>query len=318
MATTSDPLPPFRFSLQAAQIGSRREWVELVKRVDDAGFDMLVTADHLGGCLSPLLPLATAAEVSQRLRFGVMVLNNDFHHPSLLARSAATLDLLTDGRVELGLGAGHSQPEYERAGLPFDRAGVRVDRLAEAVPILRRLLDGETVTATGTHYQLTDEQCDPKPVQASVPLLVGGGGRRVHRIAAQHADAVGFSGLGRTLADGQDHEPSGFTPDRVDADVAAVASAPRQRTRPLERQVLVQVVAVTDDARGTAEKIQSSDLPSLTVAEVRATPYLMIGSAAALAEQLTEQRERWGFSHYTVRREALGQLEPVIAALAGR
>ena len=109
----------FRFSLQAVQAQSKGEWLELVRRTDDAGFDMIVTANHLGGCLSPLLPLATAAEVSDRLRLGVMVLNNDFHHPSVLARSAATLDLLSDGRLELGLGAGHG------ARVSLRRSGVR-------------------------------------------------------------------------------------------------------------------------------------------------------------------------------------------------
>lgn len=310
--------PRFRFSLQAAQTQSRREWLELVRRADDAGFDMIVTADHLGGCLSPLLPLATAAEVSQRLRLGVMVLNNDFHHPALLARSAATLDLLSEGRLELGLGAGHAKPEYERAGLAFDAAGVRVQRLEEAVIVLRRLLDGETVTFTGRHYRLREQRCDPEPVQTRVPLLVGGAGRRLQRVAARHADAVGFTGLGRMLEDGQRHDPSGFRADRVDDDVAAVREAAAQRSSPLELQVLVQDVVVTDDAYGTAEEISSSRLPSLTANEVLSTPYLMVGSTTTIVDRLIEQRQRWGFSHYTVRQDALGQLEPVIAALAGR
>lgn len=310
--------PRFRFSLQAVQAQSRQEWLELVRRADDAGFDMIVTADHLGGCLSPLLPLAMAAEVSDRVRLGVMVLNNDFHHPSLLARSAATLDLLSDGRLELGLGAGHAKPEYDRAGLAFDPAAVRVERLEEAVIVLRQLLDGETVTFNGRHYRLVEERCDPAPFQARVPLLVGGAGRRVHSVAARHADAVGFTGLGRTLEDGQRHDPSGFRPDRVDDDVAAVRAAAAQRSSPLELQVLVQAVVVTDDAYGTAEEISSARLPSLTANEVLATPYLMVGSATTLVDRLIEQRERWAFSHYTVRQDALGQLEPVIAALAGR
>lgn len=318
MTSVGNPPPRFRFSLQAVQATSRPEWVELVRRVDDAGFDLIVTADHLGGCLSPLLPLATAAEVSDRLRLGVMVLNNDFHHPSLLARSAATLDLLSDGRVELGLGAGHAQPEYERAGLAFEPPARRVERLEEAVAVLRRLLDGQTVDFSGRHYRLNGDRCDPRPLQQHVPLLVGGAGRRVHRLAAQHADAVGFTGLGRTLADGQHHDPSGFTSARVDADVAAVRAAAHQRSTPLEHQVLVQAVAVTDDAYRTAEKIRSSHLPSLNADEVLSTPYLMIGSAATLVDRLLEQRERWGFSHYTVRSDAQGQIEPVIAALAGR
>ena len=311
-----DPATPaFRFSLQAAQAASRHEWVELVKRTEDAGFAMLVTADHLGRCLGPLLPLATAAEVSDRLRLGVMVLNNDFHHPALLARDLATLDLLSEGRVEVGIGAGHAEPEYDRAGLPFDPPGTRVERLEEAVVTLRQLLDGETATSTGRHYALDRERCDPAPVQAHVPILVGGSGRRVHRIGARHADAVGFTGLGSILPDGQRAEPSRFSGRHVDDDVAAVREAAVGRSMPLELQVLVQAVVVTDDARGAAEEIAAEHLSSLTVEEILETPYLMIGTRDALVGKLLEHRERWGFSHYTVRREALGQLEPVIAAL---
>jgi len=316
MATDATELPPFRFSLQAAQAGSRHEWVELVRRADDAGFDMLVTADHLELCLAPLVPLATAAEVSDRLRLGVMVLNNDFHHPALLARDVATLDLLSDGRVEVGLGAGHAEPEYRRAGLPFDGPGTRIDRLEEAVVVLRGLLAGEAVTFAGTHYRLTEARCQPLPVQSRVPVLLGGG-RRVHRIAARHADAVGFAGLGRVRADGQTAEPSRFAPRRVDEDVAALAQAEAaaERTTPLERQVLVQTVVVTDDAAAVAARLAEQHAPWLTPEVVLATPYLMVGGVGALVDKLREHRARWGFTHYTVRAEALGQLEPVMATL---
>jgi probable F420-dependent oxidoreductase len=311
-------LVPFRFSLQAVQAASRHEWVDLVKRVDDAGFDMLVTADHLGGSLAPIVSLATAAEVSSRLRLGVIVLNNDFHHPSLLAREAATLDLLSDGRLELGLGAGHARPEYERAGIGFDQASIRVDRLQEAVVVLRRLLDGESVTFSGTHYQLRDERCDPRPAQNHVPILIGGGGRRIHAIAARHGDAVGFTGLGRTRADGQHHDPDGFRLERVEQDVARVRLVAGDRLDSLEFQVLVQAVVVTDDAIRTAEAISRTTLPTLTAEDVLATPYLLVGSKNAIIERLLEYRERWGFSHYTVRADALGQIEPVLAALSDR
>lgn len=309
---------PFRFSLQAVQAESRREWVELVKRTDDAGFDMIVTGDHLEQGLAPLIPLATAAEVSESLRLGVMVLNNDFHHPSLLARDVATLDLLSDGRMEVGIGAGHSKPEYDRAGIAFDAAPKRVARLAEAVVALRRLLAGEAVTVDGEHYTLTGERCDPRPVQAQIPVLVGGAGRHVHRIAARHADAVGFTGLGRVHNDGQRAEPARFATPFVDDDVEAMRAAAGDRLARLELHVLVQAVAVTDDAVGVAEKISRSRLPTLLPAQIIGTPYMMVGTTGALVEKLLEHRERWGFSHYTVRPEALGQFEPVIARLAGQ
>ena len=309
---------PFRFSLQAVEASSRRDWVELVRRVDDAGFDLLVTADHLGGCLDPLLPLATAAEVSNRLRFGVMVLNHDFHQPMLLARAAATLDLLSDGRLELGLGAGHAEPEYRSAGIRFDSAGTRVSRLEEFVAVLRRLLDGETVTHAGENYRLADARCDPRPVQAHLPLLVGGGGRRVLGIAARYADAVGFTGLGRTLPDGQRHEVTGFTPEAVDADVAAVRAVATDQAAFPELQALVQAVRVTDDPATAVEKLRRGSLAALSSDQLLQTPYLMVGTRDGLVDRLLAHRERWGISHYTVRPDALGQIEPIIDALRDR
>ena len=308
---------PFRFSLQEARADSRRQWVDLVKRVDDAGFDMLVTADHLHECLAPLIPLVTAAEVSDRLRLGVMVLNNDFLHPALLAREVATLDLLSDGRAELGIGAGHAKPEYDAAGLPFDAASTRVDRLEEAVQLLVRLLAGESVTHSGTHYDLAEARCSPLPVQRPLPMLVGGTGRRVHRIAARHADAVGFTGL-QIHADGRGAEPARFGSRFVDEDVEALRTAAGARLPDLELQVLVQMVVVTDDPVGAADEIRRQHFASLDVDHVLDTPYLMVGTVDGLVEKLLRQRARWGFCHYTVRKEALGHLDPVIAELAGR
>jgi hypothetical protein len=147
---------------------------------------------------------------------------------------------------------------------------------------------------------------------------VGGAGRRVHRIAAQHADAVGFTGLGRVHDDRQRAEPARFAARLVDGDVTAVQAAAADRLRSLELQVLVQAVAVTDDPMGVAESIRRTHLPSLEPSEIIQSPYLMVGESGALVDKLLDHRERWGFSHYTVRREALGQLEPVISQLAGQ
>lgn len=309
-------LRPFRFSVQCAETADRTTWRALARQVEALGYSALYTADHLDDCISPLAPLVTAAEATSTLRVGVLVLNNDFRHPTLLAREAATIDLLTDGRLELGLGAGHSQPEYERNGLRFDAAGVRVSRLEESVQILRRLLDGETMTYHGEHYQLDGERCHPRPVQAHLPVLVGGGGRRVLSIAARHADIVGFTGMGRTLADGNRHLATGFPEAAVDEQVAWVRSQAGDRLPGLELQALVQAVVITDEPAVAAQRI-APRLAPLTPEELLTTPYVLIGSVAQLVDRLRHQRERWGLSHYTVRSGAMEVFAPVVAALAG-
>jgi len=312
---------PFRFGVQAVGAPSRVSWAEQARRVSDAGFAVLMTADHLDdGCLPPLAPLVAAAEAAPGLRVGTLVLNNDFRHPSLLAREAATIDLLTDGRFELGVGAGHAWTEYQRNGLVFDPAGTRVDRLAESVRILRRLLDGETVTFGGEHYRTEGETCYPKPVQARVPILVGGGGRRVLGIAARLADSVGFTGLGALRETNPNFaRVSGFPPDVVDAQVDWVREQASQRAEMPELQALVQAVVITDRPRDRAEKMTSAGpFSTLSPEELLLTPYVMIGTVDGLIDKLHAARERWGFSHYTVRTNALDDFAPVVDALAGQ
>jgi len=305
---------PFRFSLQAREAPSRRAWVELARRAEGSGFSMLCTADHLDANLSPLAALVTAAEATTQPRVGVLVLNNDLRHPALLAREAATIDLLTEGRLELGLGAGHARAEYERAGLRFDPAAVRVARLGESVEVLRRLLDGETLSFTGVHYRVTGERCHPRPAQDHLPLLVGGAGRRVLGIAARWADSVGFTGLGHSADGGL--APSGFAPAAVDGQVGLVRDQAGGRLADLEFQALVQAVVVGDRPRLAAGDLAAGS-GALTPDDVLASPYLLVGTVAGLVDKLLEARERWGFSHYTVRPDAIEALAPVIGRLAG-
>lgn len=309
---------PFRFSLQVRDAAGRAEWAELARRAEGAGCALLVVPDHLDACLSPLASLVAAAEAAPALRVGTLVLNNDFRHPALLAREAATVDLLTGGRFELGLGAGHAAEEYRRAGLAFDPAPVRVGRLEESVGIVRRLLDGETVDAAGRHYRLAGETCHPRPVQAHVPLLVGAGvGRRMLALAARTADTVGFTGV-RIAADAAVPDVSGFAPAAVDAQVAWVRAQAGDRLGAIELHALVQRVLVTDRARAAAEELVATVVPSLAAGDVLASPFVLIGSVGAMVEGLLARRERWGFSHYTVRPDGLAAFSAVIAALAGR
>ncbi len=223
-------MKPFRFGVNMRTVVSATEWAARARNLEDQGYSTLCLPDHLAPMLAPLPALAIAAAATRRLRVGTMVLNNDFRHPAVLAREAATLDVLSDGRLELGLGAGHMKSEYDEAGLPFDRGGVRVERLAEAVIILKRLFDGEPVTFHGRHYQVNGHTIYPKPVQQPrPPILIGGNGPRLLTLAAAEADIVGFSGI--TFArGGVAPDFSGFRAGGVDDAAAARA---RGRGRPL-------------------------------------------------------------------------------------
>ena len=187
---------PFRFGVNMWNATSRAEWVEKARKLEDLGYSMLVVPDHLADLLAPMPALVSAAEATTRLRVGTNVLNNDLRHPVLVAREAATIDLLTDGRLELGLGAGHMQSEYEQAGLSFDAAGTRVTRLAEAITVIKGLLRGEPVTFTGQYYRVTNHQNYPLPVQLPhPPVLIGGNGRQLLTLAAKQAEIVGLTGF---------------------------------------------------------------------------------------------------------------------------
>jgi probable F420-dependent oxidoreductase len=306
----------FRFGLQVLTAESRSALVERARRAEDLGFDIVQTADHLDELLPPLVTLATVAEATTSLRVGTLVLNNDLRHPVVLAREAAAVDLLSDGRLELGLGAGHSEPEYRSAGLRFDRPGVRIERLGESLALLDGLLRGDEVIHTGAHYAVTGARVFPRPVQQPrPPLLVGGGGRRLLALAARTADVVGLTGTGPTRADGRNHVPSHWASAAVDAQVAHVRTEAAAAGRPPpELHALVQVVTVTDDRRAVLEAI-SRHLRELSLEDLEGTPYLLVGSVDAIVEQLQAARERWGISYVTVRDEEA--MAPVVARLAG-
>jgi probable F420-dependent oxidoreductase len=303
---------PFRFGLQVARSQSRTAWQEEARRAEDLGFDTIVVPDHIADeLLSPMVALCTMAEATTTLRVGTFVLNNDFRHPALLAREAATIDLLTDGRLEVGLGAGHAVPEYAEIGLPFDPARVRVARLEEAAQLMRDLFDGAEVTHTGTHYRVTAHRLAPvrRPT-----LLVGGNGDRVLRIGARYADIVGLTGTGRTLPDGQKHEVE-WAPEQIDAKIAVVRDAAADRLDHLDQvelNALVQYVEITPNRRATADAVGARlDVDPEVLLH---TPYMLVGTVDEMVEQIHRARERWGFSYYVTRDPV--QTAPIIAALA--
>jgi probable F420-dependent oxidoreductase len=306
----------FRFGVHVLAPSGHNEWVSTARRVEDLGFSTLTVADHLvDGSISPFAPLGVAAEATSTLRIGTLVLNNDLRHPAVVAREVLALDSLSGGRVELGLGAGHGFPEYESAGIRFDDGATRVARLAEAVEVLDALLRGNYVTFSGDHYQLLGHRAWPPATQRPrPPILVGGNGRRLLRLAAARADIVGLSGTGRTKADGLTHEATGFPPEAVDERIALVRSASARRE--VELHALIQQVIVTDDPTGAAEGLRKR-VPELSAEDILATPYLWIGTVESICDQVRAARERWGFSYFTVFQHSLEAATPVVTQLAG-
>ena len=298
----------FRFGLQstARDVGGVRNDARSAER---AGFDVFQVGDHIGAGASPLASLAAAAAVTERITLGTLVLNNDLRHPVVLAQELATLDHLSDGRVEVGIGAGHSFTEYAAAGLPFDPPAVRKQRLAESVEILRSLLDGSETSFHGRHYAVEGATilC---PKQQHIPILVGVNGKTALAHAARHADIVAPTMLGRTLADGQSHEAR-WEADRLDETVAWIRNAAASAGRAMSLHALVQAVVVTADRIGVAKDIATRY--GVALSDVLATPFLCLGTHQAISHHLLECKQRWGIEYYTVR--VIDEFEPVVANL---
>lgn len=297
--------------------GSRLEWAERARKLEDLGYSTLTVPDHLAEVIAPMSALASAAEATRHLRVGTLVLNNDLRHPVLVAREAATVDLLSGGRFELGLGAGYMKSEYDQAGLRFDRGATRVERLAEAVVLVKRLLCGEEVSFPGRHYRVSRHIIHPRPVQRPhPPIAIGGNGWRLLALAAQEADIVGLTGI-TFRRGGTDVDVSGWRPGSVDERVRAVRAAAGDRYEQLELNALVQRVIVTNDRRHAAEEF-AQRWPALDADELLETPFLLLGTVDQLVDDLQARRERWGISYYVIFEPSVDAFAPIVARLAGR
>lgn len=299
----------FRFGFQSS--GSDvAEVIRSASAAESAGFDIFQVGDHVGTEPTPFVSLAAAAAATSTIRIGTLVLNNDLRHPVTVAQEVATLDHASGGRVELGLGAGHSFPEYAVLGLAFDPPVVRKARLAEAVEILRPLLGGHKVDHMGNHYQVADAET-LRPIQASLPLLVGVNGRASLAHAARHADTVALTMLGRTLEDGHHHELR-WEADRLDATIRHLREAAGDRWAQLELHALVQAVTVTDTRSRLAEDL--SEELAIPKPDLLATPFLCFGTHEEMAHHLLACRARWGISYFTVR--DIDAFAPVMALVS--
>ena len=307
---------PFRFGINVRTAASAAEWADKARKVERLGYSVLLLPDHLTELLAPFSALAAAAAATSRLRVGTGVLNNDFRHPVLTAREAATLDVLSDGRFELGIGAGHMQSEYAQAGLTFDAGATRVERLAEAVVVIKRLLEGEAVTFDGGHYRVTAHTLHPRPIQRPrPPLFIGGNAPRVLTVAAREADIVGLTGIAFRRG-GARPDVSDFRATAVDACVRLLREAADTRFERLELNTLVQRVIVTDDRRKAAHEL-TARWPQLTADDLLASPYVLLGTVAEITDDLRARRDRWGVSYVMTHEPFMDALAPVVERLAG-
>jgi probable F420-dependent oxidoreductase len=292
------PFPPIRFGLQAGLDTDRRAWLDLARRAEDSGFDTFYVADHLGVTASPFAALAAAAGVTSTLTLGTYVLNVGVRDPLSIASDAATVDVLSNGRFVLGLGAGHTPAEWAMTGRAYPSAADRVARLAETVDVVTRLLAGEVVTHHGRHVHVDDAfLLTPRPVQNPIPLLIGGSGARVLRLGARCADVVSTSGTGRTLPDGHSHEVD-WSGAAIDERVAIVRGESSSRDPVLD--ALVQHLAITEHRDATAARV-AERVAGATAADVIGAPYVLVGTLDQLADEIAEHHERWGFTSYVVR-----------------
>jgi len=306
---------PFRFGIQCKGPADVTGWPALARKVEDLGWSTLTVSDHLDDQLAPVPAAMAAADATTTLRVGTMVLANDYRHPVMVAKEAATLDVLTGGRFELGIGAGWMTSDYQAAGIPLDRPGLRIERLAEALTILRGLWSEGPLTFAGQHYAVDALDGAPKPVTAGGPkLVIGGGGERVLRLAATTGDVVAVNVNLRAGVIDERAFPDG-TPDATDRKIGWLRDAAGDRFQQLELQARVHLAMVTPDRDAVVEELAPAF--GLTAEEATTTPHALIGSVSQICDQLVERRERWGISYLGMSHDQLDAFAPIVARLAG-
>jgi probable F420-dependent oxidoreductase len=309
------PMRPFRFVAGAFAADSAKAWAERARRVEALGYDTLGIGDHFSANTLAAVPaLMAAAAATTTIRIACTSFANDLRHPALLAREAASLDMLSGGRLDVGIGAGWAKWEYDHLGIPFASPGVRVGKLEEAVRVLKGLWAGAPFTFEGKYYAINAPEGVARPLQRPhPPLFIGGGGPQVLSLAAREADIVGLiaqAERGGGLALASDSEAV------LAEKVGRVREAAGERFAEIALAMLMWGVAVTDRPREAAEALGRAR--GLSAEQVLASPYFLIGSIEAIAERLRELRERYGVSHISAMPSDVDAFAPVVARLAGR
>jgi probable F420-dependent oxidoreductase len=313
---------PFRFGLLVERFSSHEALLRTTRQAESAGFSTLLIRDHFtkepfGHQFAPLVTLGVAAQATTTLRVGTLVIDNDYRHPAVLAKETATLDVLSDGRFELGLGAGWASDEYEQIGLSFDQAGARISRLVEGIRVVKGLWGQEPFSFDGQHYQISGLDSFPKPIQKPhPPLLIGAGGKRMLELAAREADIVGIMASpirGGVIA----ADPSA----RIEARMVEQADWIRQAAGPRFEALELSVVAsmlVSDDRRRDAQELaERRGWQGVTADAVLDMPAVLIGTMDQISEDLRARRNRLGLSYFIFADRDLDSAAPLVERLSG-
>ena len=315
-------LRPFRFGVICSQMQSAEAVVTKARQAEDYGYATFLIRDHFirepfGDQLAPLIALMAAADATKTLRVGSLVLDNDYRHPVMLAKEAATLDLLSHGRFEPGIGAGWLQSEYEQAGMAFDTAGVRVSRLEETIYILKGLFADQPLTFAGNHYSVTNLNGFPKPVQRPYPpLLIGAGSKRMLTLAGREATIVGI--LPKALPNGTiSEEIAERLPETIAQKVEWVRQGAGERFHELELNMVMTPI-FTEQRRQRAEQLMHErGWSGIASDDVLDMPSIFIGTPDQIVEDLLRRRERFGFSYFVVPDASMEAFAPIVSRLTG-
>ncbi len=313
---------PFRFGLQIHSLPAD-DWRARVQRIEALGFSTLFVPDHFSPQWDPTALMAAAAAVTEQLKVGTLVYDVDYRHPVVFAKQAATIQLLSAGRHEFGIGAGWMQTDYDEAGMPYDRIGLRIERLEETLQICRGMWTQEKTSFEGRHYTIKDiAQAAPLPQGSAPRVLIGGGGKRVLGVAGRYADIIGIN---PTMKEGRitNETAADLSPDRTQQKIEwarAAASAARRDVDALEFNSLVFVVALTDDPSGIRGALSKSS--GMSVDEVADCPLFLTGSASEIRERLELRREKTGISYVVIQARDADLVEQfadeVMAPLRGK
>jgi probable F420-dependent oxidoreductase len=313
---------PFRFGVIGEHMSSAKAWDTTARQAEQFGYSTLFLRDHFipepfGDQFAPMIALMAAADATKILRVGSLVLDNDYRHPAILAKEAATLDVLSNGRFELGLGAGWAKAEYQQAGLSFDAPGIRVGRFEEAVHVIKGLFADEPFTFAGAYYRIDQLNGFPKPIQQPhPPLLIGASGKRMLAIAAREANTIGI--LNSDYSTGIEiDDPLKRLPEAMTEKIQWIRQAAGERSDQVELNMVIAPIWTSDRPQGAERCARQHGWNTMRPEDVLEMPSIFIGSVEQISEQMVDRRERYGISYYIVSDADMEPFAPIVARLAG-